>query len=170
MPSEDAVNPTKPATNPIITRPFKTSGTIIINVPENPKKIPNHWNLDKVSFKKILASIDVKIGCNETNRAIRLTDISLESAKKTPPKYRPWNSKPLIVASLKAFKVTFLFVEKNIKNKKKKIATIPNLIEREKKGVALSTIILLVIKAEDQRTTKINGIILRIIFSLIWRS
>ena len=32
-----------------------------------------------------------------------------------------------------------------------------NLKEREKKGDALSTIILLVMKADDQRTTKING-------------
>ena len=31
-----------------------------------------------------------------------------------------------------------------------------NLKEREKKGDALSTIILLVMKADDQRTTKIN--------------
>ena len=42
-----------------------------------------------------------------------------------------------------------------------------NLIKSEKKGLALSTIILLVIKAEDQRTTKISGIILKILFSLI---
>ena len=51
--------------------------------------------------------------------------------------------------------------------KKKKIATTPNLIEREKKGLALSTMILLVINAEDQSTTKINGIILGIFYSLI---
>ena len=61
----------------------------------------------------------------------------------------------------------FLFVEKKIKNKKKKKATIPNLSEREIKGVALSTMILLVIKAEDQSKTNINGITLRILFSLI---
>ena len=65
---------------------------------------------------------------------------------------------------MKAFKEIFLHFEKNIKNKKKKRATIPNLIESEKKGVALSTMILLVIKAEDQSKTKINGITLRIIF------
>ena len=53
-----------------------------------------------------------------------------------------------------------------IKNKKKKNATIPNLNERERKGLALSIMILLVIKAEDQSTTKINGIILKILFSL----
>ena len=70
-------------------------------------------------------------------------------------------------ASLKAFKEIFLFFEKKIKNKKKKKATIPNLSEREIKGVALSTMILLVIKAEDQSKTNINGITLRILFSLI---
>ena len=68
---------------------------------------------------------------------------------------------------MKAFKEIFLRFENKIKNKKKKRATIPNLIEREKKGVALSTMILLVIKAEDQSTTKISGMILRILFSLI---
>ena len=66
---------------------------------------------------------------------------------------------------LKAFKEIFLLFEKKIKNKKKQTATTPNLIESEKNGVALSTIILLVIKADDQSKTKINGIILRI-FSL----
>ena len=66
-------------------------------------------------------------------------------------------------AFLKAFKEIFLFFEKKIKNKKKRKATIPNLIESEKKGVAFSTIILLVIKAEDQSKTKIIGMILRII-------
>ena len=39
-------------------------------------------------------------------------------------------------------------------------ATIPNLVESERKGGALSTIILLVINAEDQSITKIIGIIL----------
>ena len=68
-------------------------------------------------------------------------------------------------ASLKALKETFLFSEKKIKNKKKKKATIPNLNEREMKGVAFSTMILLVIKADDQSTTNISGIILRILFS-----
>ncbi len=63
-------------------------------------------------------------------------------------------------ASLKAFKEIFLFFVKNIKNKKKKNATTPNLIESEKKGVELSTMILLVIKADDQSKTKISGIIL----------
>ena len=70
-------------------------------------------------------------------------------------------------AFLKPFKDIFLFSEKKIKNKKKKKATIPNLSEREIKGVALSTMILLVIKAEDQSKTNINGIMLRILFSLI---
>ena len=58
-------------------------------------------------------------------------------------------------------------MRKKIKKKKKKKATIPNLIESEIKGVALSTMILLVIKAEDQSKTNINGITLRILFSLI---
>ncbi len=49
-----------------------------------------------------------------------------------------------------------------MKNTKKKNATIPNLIEREIKGGALSTIILLVINADDQRITKISGIIFKI--------
>ena len=35
-----------------------------------------------------------------------------------------------------------------------------NLNERDKKGEALSTIILLVMKADDHRTTKTIGIIL----------
>ena len=65
-------------------------------------------------------------------------------------------------ASLKAFNEIFFFLEKKIKNKKKKKATIPNLIESEKKGLAFSTMILLVIKAEDQSKTKISGMILRI--------
>ena len=68
---------------------------------------------------------------------------------------------------MKALNEIFLFFEKKIKNKKKKSATIPNLNEREMKGLALSIIILLVIKAEDQSTTKISGIILKILFSLI---
>ena len=57
--------------------------------------------------------------------------------------------------------------EKKIKNKKKKNATIPNLNERARKGLELSTMILLVINAEDQRKTKISGIMLKILFSLI---
>ena len=68
-------------------------------------------------------------------------------------------------ASLKAFKEIFLFFEKKIKNKKKKKETIPNLSEREMKGVAFSIMILLVIKADDQSKTNISGIILRILFS-----
>ena len=47
-----------------------------------------------------------------------------------------------------------------MKNRKNKKATIPNLTESERKGGALSTIILLVINAEDQSITKIIGIIL----------
>ena len=70
-------------------------------------------------------------------------------------------------ASLNALKEIYLSFEKKIKNRKNKKATIPNLIESERKGGALSTIILLVINAEDQRKTKISGIILKILFSLI---
>ena len=70
-------------------------------------------------------------------------------------------------AFLKALKEIYLSFEKKIKNRKNNEATIPNLIESERKGGALSTIILLVINAEDQRKTKISGIILKILFSLI---
>ena len=63
-------------------------------------------------------------------------------------------------AFLKALKEMYLSFEKQIKKKKNKKATIPNLIESERKGGALSTIILLVINAEDQSITKINGTIL----------
>ena len=49
-----------------------------------------------------------------------------------------------------------------MKNKKKKNETAPNLIESERKGGALSTMILLVIKAEDHSITKIIGVILKI--------
>ena len=47
-----------------------------------------------------------------------------------------------------------------MKNKKKNNVTMLNLIESERKGGALSTIILLVINAEDHSITKIIGIIL----------
>ena len=63
-------------------------------------------------------------------------------------------------AFLKSIKVIYLSFEKKMKKRKKKKATIPNLSEREKKGGALSTIILLVINAEDHSITKIIGIIL----------
>ena len=63
-------------------------------------------------------------------------------------------------AFLKALKEIYLSFEKQIKNKKNKQVTMPNLIESDKKGGALSTIILLVINAEDQSITKIIGIIL----------
>ena len=49
-----------------------------------------------------------------------------------------------------------------MKKIKKKNATILNLIESERKGGALSTIILLVINADDHSITKIIGIILKI--------
>ena len=65
-------------------------------------------------------------------------------------------------ASLKALKEIYFFLEKKMKNRKKNKATIPNLIESERKGGALSTIILLVINADDQSITKIIGIILKI--------
>ena len=49
-----------------------------------------------------------------------------------------------------------------MKKRKNKKATIPNLIESERKGGALSTIILLVMNAEDHSNTKIIGIMLYI--------
>ena len=63
-------------------------------------------------------------------------------------------------AFLKALKEMYFSFEKKMKKKKNNKATIPNLIESERKGEALSTIILLVINAEDQSITKIIGIIL----------
>ena len=63
-------------------------------------------------------------------------------------------------AFLKDLKEICLLFEKKTKNRKNKKATIPNLIERERKGGALSTMILLVINADDHRITKIIGIIL----------
>ena len=71
----------------------------------------------------------------------------------------------LFIAILKSNKgglliVDYGYFEKKMKNRKNKKATIPNLIESERKGGALSTIILLVINAEDQSITKIIGIIL----------
>ena len=65
-------------------------------------------------------------------------------------------------ASLKALKEIYFFFEKKMKNRKKNKATIPNLIESERKGGALSTIILLVINADDHSNTKIIGTILKI--------
>ena len=103
---------------------------------------------------------DVRIGCNETINAIRVADIPLDKEKKTPPKYKPWNNNPLMEAFLKASKEIYFFFEKKIKNRKKKKATIPNLIESERKGGELSTIILLVINADDHNITKIIGTIL----------
>ena len=63
-------------------------------------------------------------------------------------------------AFLKALKEIYLSFEKKMKNRKNKKATIPNLIERERKGGALSTIILLVMNADDHSVTKIIGIVL----------
>ena len=104
--------------------------------------------------------MDVRIGCNETINAISVADIPLDSAKKTPPKYNPWNNMPLMDAFLKAFKEMYLFFEKKMKKRKNKKATIPNLIESERKDEAFSTIILLVTNADDHRITKIIGIVL----------
>ena len=61
----------------------------------------------------------------------------------------------------------FLFFEKKIKNKNKNNATTLNLIERDRKGGALSTIILLLIKADDHNITKIIGIVLKIWISFL---
>jgi len=55
----------------------------------------------------------------------------------------------------------FLYFEKHIKNIKNINPTIINLRERDIKGLALSTIILLVIKAEDHNVTKVRGIKLK---------
>ena len=65
-------------------------------------------------------------------------------------------------ASLNDLKEIYLFFEKKTKKMKNNNATIPNLIESERKGGALSTIILLVINADDHNITKIIGIILKI--------
>ena len=71
-------------------------------------------------------------------------------------------------AFLKAFKEIYLSFEKKMKKRKNKKATIPNLIESERKGGALLTIILLVINAEDQSITKIIGIILLILITFLF--
>ena len=63
-------------------------------------------------------------------------------------------------AFLKALKEIYLSFEKKMKNRKNKKATTPNLIESERKGGALSTIILLVMNADDHSVTKIIGIVL----------
>ena len=63
-------------------------------------------------------------------------------------------------ASLKAFKEIYLSFEKKMKNTKNMKATMPNRIESERKGEALSTIILLVINADDHSITKNIGTIL----------
>jgi len=54
-----------------------------------------------------------------------------------------------------------LFFEKYKKNIKNINPTMANLKESEIKGLALSTIILLVIKADDHNITKLNGIKLK---------
>ena len=63
-------------------------------------------------------------------------------------------------AFLKSLKEIYLSFEKKIKKRKNKKATIPNLIESERKGGAFSTIILLLTNADDHSITKIIGIIL----------
>ena len=65
-------------------------------------------------------------------------------------------------AFLKALKEIYLSFEKKMKKRKNKNATIPNLIESERKGGASSTIILLVMNAEDHSITKIICIMLYI--------
>ena len=65
-------------------------------------------------------------------------------------------------AFLKAWKDICLSFEKQMKKRKNKKATIPNLIASERKGGALSMIILLVMNAEDHSITKIIGIMLYI--------
>ena len=42
IPSDDAASPINPAINAIVVRPLIMSGIIIMNAPENPKKMPNH--------------------------------------------------------------------------------------------------------------------------------
>ena len=63
-------------------------------------------------------------------------------------------------ALLKDLKEIYLCLEKKMKNRKNMNVTIPNLIESERKGGALSTIILLVMNADDHSVTKIIGIVL----------
>ena len=53
------------------------------------------------------------------------------------------------------------FFEKHKKKIKNKKATMANLKEREINGLALSIIILLVIKADDHNVTNVNGIKLK---------
>ena len=163
--SEEEIRPIIPARNAIKLKSPIRSEIIIIDAPLNPKNIPIHWYLVRVSFKKILARKDVRIGCNETINAIRVADIPLDNAKNTPPKYKPWNNKPLIDESIKSLNEIFLFFEKIIKIKNKNNATALNLIERDKKGGALSIIILLLINADDHNITKIIGIVF-----IIWKS
>ena len=54
-----------------------------------------------------------------------------------------------------------LFFEKHKKNVKNINPTMANLKKREIKGLALSIIILLVIKADDHNMTNVNGIKLK---------
>jgi hypothetical protein len=58
----------------------------------------------------------------------------------------------------KALIEIILFFEKHKKNIKNINPTMANLKEREIKGLELSTIILLVIKADDHKVIKVNGI------------
>ena len=61
----------------------------------------------------------------------------------------------------KALIEIILFFEKHKKNIKNINPTMANLKEREIKGLELSTIILLVIKADDHNVTNVNGIRLK---------
>ena len=51
IPSEDEINPTKPDINASKDKPSFKSDKIIINAPQNPSDIPNHWFLVSFSFK-----------------------------------------------------------------------------------------------------------------------
>ena len=61
----------------------------------------------------------------------------------------------------KALIEILLFFEKHKKNIKNINPTMVNLKEREINGLALSTIILLVIKADDHNVTNVKGIKLK---------
>ena len=65
----------------------------------------------------------------------------------------------------KALIEIFLFFEKYKKHIKNINPTMANLKESEIKGLALLTIILLVIKADDHIVTKVNGINLKMLIS-----
>ena len=51
IPNEEEISPTIPEKNATAVRPSIKSETMIIVAPLNPKRIPIHWNLVRVSFK-----------------------------------------------------------------------------------------------------------------------